>query len=276
MQLNLMRLILIQSILLLDSWLYCLQLMELPMSGYTFDTTKNLYQQEWSGMTVTRESVALYQAKQIASGKDRYNAISQIVRVPWFVLGITHCREAGMPPQWNACLQNGEKIIGTGRKTKLVPINQGPFPTFEDSVKAAVKTDDLDQINFEDGFGPEHCAFFWEAFNGWGYRAHGIPSPYDWAGTSVQKPGKYTADGKYDSSVMDTQIGGMALLYELMRIDSSVVFTVPSAVQAPAPKSPAPTVSSENWLSSLIDQGEQEFNDMYNDIGGILAKGKAL
>jgi lysozyme family protein len=53
-----------------------------------------------------------------------------------------------------------------------------------------------------------------ETFNGFGYRAptRNIPSPYLVGGTSVQKRGKFTADSHYDPSVIDPQIGGLAIL----------------------------------------------------------------
>jgi lysozyme family protein len=68
-------------------------------------------------------------------------------------------------------------------------------------------------------------AWLLEKFNGFGYREyHHIPSPYLWGGTVVQKPGKYVRDKHYDPTVMDEQIGGMALLAALMQLDPSVKF----------------------------------------------------
>ena len=42
------------------------------------------------------------------------------------------------------------------------------------------------------------------------------PLAYLWGATTVQQRGKYTADRRWDATLMDPQIGGMALLAALM------------------------------------------------------------
>lgn len=60
---------------------------------------------------------------------------------------------------------------------------------------------------------PAVVAWVLEKFNGFGYRVcHHVRSPYVWGATSVQQRGKYTADRRWDPSLMDPQIAGMALL----------------------------------------------------------------
>jgi hypothetical protein len=50
-----------------------------------------------------------------------------------------------------------------------------------------------------------------------------------WGATAVQQRGKYTSDRVWDASVMDTQVGGMALLAALMQIDPEISFAPASA-----------------------------------------------
>lgn len=195
------------------------------MENLSFNALKADYQRLWSGMTVTKAIETARQARHIMAAKDRYLDVASETNVPWFVLGIIHVREAGDPPDFKAVLHNGQRIVGTGRKTTIVPKGRGPFADWGVAAVDAVKIDHLDQINWYDGWGAAHVAFALEAFNGWGYRLyHNIPSPYLWGGTNRQKSGKYVQDGKYDKSVMDPQIGGMALLSVLMTIDPSVTF----------------------------------------------------
>jgi hypothetical protein len=51
-----------------------------------------------------------------------------------------------------------------------------------------------------------------EPYNGYGYRNKGLRSPYLWASTNHQQRGKYVADGVFNASVMDTQMGVAAML----------------------------------------------------------------
>ena len=53
---------------------------------------------------------------------------------------------------------------------------------------------------------------FAERWNGLGYRKLGVPSPYVWSGTDRYVKGKFTADGSYDSEVVDKQIGVAPIL----------------------------------------------------------------
>jgi lysozyme family protein len=60
-----------------------------------------------------------------------------------------------------------------------------------------------------------------EEYNGLGYAARGLPSPYVWAATDQYVKGKYVADGHFDPDVVDQQLGCAALLLELQALDTS-------------------------------------------------------
>ena len=51
-----------------------------------------------------------------------------------------------------------------------------------------------------------------ESFNGFGYRRHGIASPYLWSGTNLYQRGKYVSDGRFDPLARDAQLGCAAIL----------------------------------------------------------------
>src|SRR6185369_1832675 len=51
-----------------------------------------------------------------------------------------------------------------------------------------------------------------EKYNGLGYAAKGVPSPYIWAGTNQYQSGKYVRDHVYDPNAVDTQLGCAGLL----------------------------------------------------------------
>jgi hypothetical protein len=71
-----------------------------------------------------------------------------------------------------------------------------------------------------------------EEYNGLGYAARGVPSPYVWAGTDQYRSGKYVRDGVYDPNVIDSQPGCAGLLMAMKALDPAITFT--SATQAPA------------------------------------------
>jgi lysozyme family protein len=172
---------------------------------------------------VTREARAIIDPL----AKVRFDSVEQLTGVPWFVTGIISTREGGSPPNFHAWLHNGDPMFdhkGEPRQTVDVPSHRPPNPvcSWEDGACDAYEIEGL--IHKKD-WSPAFVAWLLEKFNGWGYREyHGIPSPYLWGGTVVQKPGKYTADRVFNPHVMDEQIGGMALLAALMQIDPTVKF----------------------------------------------------
>ena len=58
-----------------------------------------------------------------------------------------------------------------------------------------------------------------ERYNGLGYRTYHptVPSPYLVAGSNLQRPGKYVADGKFSRTEMDRQLGCLTVLKEIAR-----------------------------------------------------------
>jgi hypothetical protein len=115
-------------------------------------------------------------------------------------------------------LHNGEKIIGTGRKTRLVPRGKGPFDSWEQAAIHALRMKNLHKIkDWSDG----RVCFELERYNGWGYQGRGKSkrSPYLWAGTNHQKAGKYVADGKYSSKAWDRQLGAIPVLQKIRELD---------------------------------------------------------
>lgn len=213
------------------------------MAKYTFEQLKASYTPLWRDAKVTKVAAAKSQAELILKHKAVYLLSEKDTNVPWWVIAIMHLREAG--PQdvgkWQRVLHNGQRIIGTGRKTTIVPTGRGPFTDWRSATfDALVTVKHFDKIK---DWSPERVAYIFESYNGFGYRGKGIPSPYLWGGTTVQKRGKYVADHVYDPNVMDSQIGAMAILMELMKLDASVLAGRP--IPTPAPPKPAPTRGAE-------------------------------
>lgn len=168
-----------------------------------------------------------------------YQRISEQTGVPVAVLMALAERE--MSGSLHCYFGNGQRLT---MRTTIVPKNRGPFPdNIEGFIRGALDAlhlDGLDQIaKTSEGWSMPRFGYESELWNGFGYRGHGIPTPYLVGGMSVQKCGKYTFDGHYDSHVMDPQLGTLAIVEELFKLDPSLVFA--DAVQKVDP-SDAPSI----------------------------------
>lgn len=144
--------------------------------------------------------------------KERYQTVSSdCLDFPIDLMFALHYRESSL--RFNGVLHNGENILGTGRKTKLVPKGRGPFIKWEDSATDALM---MKKSLFPKEWTLASKLEFAEKFNGLGYRNTNEFSPYVFAGTNFHdETGKYVADGKYSSTAQEKQLGVAAILLEL-------------------------------------------------------------
>src|SRR6185437_13147463 len=91
-----------------------------------------------------------------------------------------------------------------------------------------------------------------EQYNGLGYAARGMPSPYLWAGTDQYRSGKYVRDGVYDSHAVDSQPGCAGLLLALSELDPTIGLATAPSKPAPAPPAAAspPTLRTPPSIAS--------------------------
>ena len=185
----------------------------------TFEEMTPGYWNLWREAVIldNRKSATTRVANAIIADKKRfYLDVQRQTGVPWFWIACVHHRENG--GKWDGVLHNGEAIIGTGRKTTLVPAGRGPFSTWRASAVDALRLKKLHQI---DAWPIERVLYEFERYNGWGYLGK-INSPYVWAATSLQQRGKYVKDGVYDPEAWDQQLGCVAVLKALMTVDDSI------------------------------------------------------
>lgn len=134
-------------------------------------------------------------------------------KMPWYFPALLHYREDSSLSQ-RVYLGNGERIIGSGELTKLVPKHRGPFANFQQGAVDAFKVVGLDRVTDFSLGGTLFAASRW---NGLWYLAHHVVSPYLFAGTTAYHSGKFVADGKFDPNAVDKQIG-IAVLMKAMKI----------------------------------------------------------
>jgi lysozyme family protein len=148
-------------------------------------------------------------AQRIGQNAARYKSVANaIAMMYWPLIGIIHNLESGM--NFNTHLCNGDPLTErtvhnpVGRPTTGEP----PF-TWESSAVDALKHEEWDIWHDWMILG---MAYISEMYNGMGYRSHGIPSPYLWAGSSIYVKGAYTSDGNFDPNAVSREIGVMTML----------------------------------------------------------------
>lgn len=183
----------------------------------TFEAMAVGYRNMWQSMRITRAAACEAAARKIMAARAHYVEIEQATGVPWFWIGCAHMRESNN--NFAGVLHNGEHIVGTGRKTRLVPAGRGPFRSWEEAAIDAIKLKGLHNIRNWD---VARMGYEFERFNGFGYVARGVNSPYVWAGSQHYTRGKYVADGVFSAGHVDTQLGCMPVLKALCNISAEV------------------------------------------------------
>ena len=147
-------------------------------------------------------------AQRILQYQSRYASIAAQSTVPWYVIAVIHNMECGL--DFTKHLHNGDSLK---RRTINVPAGrpktgQPPF-TFEVSALDALKYDKLTE--WKDWSIGGIC-YKLEGFNGWGYRAHKINSPYLWSCSNLYTRGKYIEDNQWSGTAVSRQCGTAVIL----------------------------------------------------------------
>jgi lysozyme family protein len=184
---------------------------------------------------------ALAVGKRLLTSRTRYEEIQTLTTVLVVPDACIHERECS--GDFRCALCNGEKIIGTSHKTTLVPRGYGPWATFEAGAQTAFHIDGLDKVAAQsEGWTQERAVYEWEAFNGFGPRAHGKHTGYNWAGTNIYNGGKYVSDGVWNPNAYDTQLGCVAVMLAIAELAPDLALrralptvTAHTVVAAPSP-----------------------------------------
>lgn len=171
----------------------------------------------WRAATVPPHRLRSVQVTvdRIQKNWSRYTTVSSTTGVPPGVISALHNMEASgdfsMHLHEGSSLRARTRYVPKGRPKTGTP----PF-TWEYSAADAMVYDNMGAKKWSDlGASLSAC----EGYNGWGYAKYHqtTPTPYLWAATSVERPGKYTGDGVWSSTARSQQIGVAALWKEMER-----------------------------------------------------------
>lgn len=173
------------------------------------------------------------------AAKARYRAVEARTGVPWFFVAVVHQREASQG--WSASLAQGDPW---NKVSTRVPAGRGPFASWEDAAVDALANCAPYAARNQD-WSAGGLLTMLEQYNGLGYAAKGVPSPYVWSGTDQYAAGKYVADHVYDRTAVDKQLGCAGLLMAMRQFDPSVAIigtpaAKPAVISKPRPPLAAP------------------------------------
>jgi lysozyme family protein len=190
----------------------------------------------WADAKPTRNFSSVARHLVTSDAKDGYQAVSAKTGVPWAAIAVIHERESSQ--DWAASLAQGDPW---NRVSVHVPAGRGPFRSWEDAaIDALVNCAPYAARNKDWSIGGILTTL--EEYNGLGYAARGVPSPYVWSGTDQYRSGKYIRDGVYDPNAVDSQLGCAGMLLAMMALDPTIAFgekmppiVVPSSKLNPVP-----------------------------------------
>lgn len=154
--------------------------------------------------------------KKINAGKPQYQAIEALTKVPWYFIGMVHYRESGC--DFTKHLHNGDSL--TARTTHIPagrPVTGKPPFTFTQSAIDALTYQKLTGLT---DWSIPAILYRLEAYNGFGYRSHGINSPYLWSFTQFYTTGLYVKDSVFDPKAVSKQAGAAPILRRIMEINN--------------------------------------------------------
>lgn len=180
-------------------------------------------------------------AARLVADKARYLGIEKRDGVRWFAVAIIKEREAGADPAFRRSIAQGDSW---SEKSSHVPKGRGPFGTWEDAAHDALVDCAPYAARWHD-WSIGGLLTILEKYNGVGYAAKGLPSPYIWASTTIYIKGKYIRDGVFDPEFVDRQIGCAALLLAMQKLDPSITFDGPGTAPRATPEPPPILIDAE-------------------------------
>lgn len=187
----------------------------------SYEKLKSGYERNWANLQIrpARLGEANATARKAINGKATYQQVERLTGVPWYFVALCHYRESNF--DFDTYLGNGESLK---RVTCLVPKGRGPFASFVDGAVDALRIQHF--VGTQD-WCIARTLYRLECFNGLGYHAKGVNSPYLYGGSTLYGPteakaGKFVADHVFDPSHVDSQLGTAVILHAMMSQDSSI------------------------------------------------------
>lgn len=156
-----------------------------------------------------RTAMAQWHGAALRRARPRYEAVAARVDVPWYFIGTIHALEASF--NFRAHLHNGDFPLSA--RTRQVPAGR-PLRWLPPSDWESSAIDAMRLMGFagQSDWSLERTLHRLEAYNGFGYRRLGVPTPYLWSFSGHYDRGKFVADGRFSSTARSQQCGAAVML----------------------------------------------------------------
>ena len=183
-----------------------------PLSrARSFEPLRREYRRMFASLTVRpeRSEAASFHLAMIRKSRERYESAGARTGVPWFFIAVTHALEASF--NFRAHLHNGDFPLSA--RTRQVPAGR-PLKWLPPSDWESSATDAMKLLGFsgQSDWSLERTLYRLEAYNGFGYRSLGVPTPYLWSFSQHYDRGKFVADGKFSRTARSQQCGAGVML----------------------------------------------------------------
>ncbi len=182
-----------------------------PSRARDFAGLKDEYAAMFASIAVRpeRSDLAHWHLAALRQFRRRYESVTRATGVPWFFVGVTHGLEASY--NFRAHLHNGDAPLS--QRTRQVPAGRPKAWTAPYDWEASA-VDALKLMGFAGAtdWSLERTLYRLEAYNGFGYRKLGVPTPYLWSFSSHYDTGKFVADGSFNPRAKSQQCGAATTL----------------------------------------------------------------
>lgn len=183
-----------------------------PLSrAKSFDPLRGEYRRLFTRLSVRpeRSEAVDFHLAMIRKSRERYQSAGARTGVPWFFIAVTHALESSF--NFRAHLHNGDFPLSA--RTRQVPAGR-PLKWLPPSDWESSATDAMKLLGFtgQRDWSLERTLYRLEAYNGFGYRQLGVPTPYLWSFSQHYDRGKFVADGKFSRTARSQQCGAAVML----------------------------------------------------------------
>lgn len=182
-----------------------------PSRARDFAGLKDEYASMFASIAVRseRSDLARWHLAALRQFRRRYESVTRATDVPWFFIGLTHGLEASY--NFRAHFHNGDAPLS--QRTRQVPAGRPKAWTAPYDWEASA-VDALKLMGFAGAsdWSLERTLYRLEAYNGFGYRKLGVPTPYLWSFSNHYDTGKFVADGSFNARARSQQCGAATTL----------------------------------------------------------------
>lgn len=182
-----------------------------PLRSHRFEALQGEYAALFTAARILsdREDEAAWHLAMMRRARVRYEAVASATDVPWYFIAAVHGLEASF--NFRAHLHNGDFPLSA--RTRQVPAGR-PSVWLPPSGWEASAIDAMRLMGFarQSDWSLARTLYRLEAYNGFGYRRRGVPTPYLWSFTDQYDRGKFIADGRWSATARSQQCGAAAML----------------------------------------------------------------